>query len=373
MNSREFDRLIEITILDSIFFFKEVEKADVDNPGQMTRFVKALKGDRQTPPPIWMMRQAGRYLPEYRELRSQSRGFLDFCYSPELASEATMQPIRRFGFDAAIIFSDILVIPDALGQGVRFEEGVGPRLDPLALDGIADLDLKRLPSHLAPVYEAISKTRQMLSDDTSLIGFAGAPWTLATYMIAGRTTPDQAQARRTAYADPERFDRLIDLLVEAVVQHLSAQVEAGCDALQIFDSWAGALDTLAFPRWSTAAIAKIVARVRERHPSVPIIVFPRNAGDRLIDLVDKVRPDAVGLDWSVSFATGRLLQKTVCVQGNLDPMRLVAGGDALRDGVDAILEAFSDGPFVFNLGHGIVPETPIAHVEEMICRIRDRS
>ncbi|MEW5424552.1 uroporphyrinogen decarboxylase [Amorphus sp. 3PC139-8] len=335
-----------------------------------TRFVRALKGERASPPPIWMMRQAGRYLPEYREIRSQAAGFLDFCYTPKLASEATLQPIRRFGFDAAILFSDILVIPDALGQGVRFEEGVGPRLDPLPLDRVSDLDRSRLADHLAPVYEAIERTRAALPDETSLIGFAGAPWTLATYMVAGRTSPDQAPTRRAAFGDPVRFDRLIDLLADAVAQHLVAQIDAGCDALQIFDSWAGALDTLAFPRWSEKPIARIVAMVRDKRPGVPIIVFPRNAGDRLLDFAAKVRPDAVGLDWSVGFETGRRLQKAACVQGNLDPMRLVAGGPALAEGVDTILEAFRDGPFVFNLGHGIVPETPIAHVEEMVRRVR---
>ncbi|MDQ0313729.1 uroporphyrinogen decarboxylase [Amorphus orientalis] len=346
---------------------------DAEDHTKPTLFAKVLRGEASSPPPIWLMRQAGRYLPEYRELRSQSKGFLDFCYSPDLASEATLQPIRRFGFDAAIIFSDILVIPDALGQPVRFEEGVGPRLDPLALDALDDLDPGRLSTHLAPVYEAISRTRRALPGDTSLIGFAGAPWTLATYMIAGRTTPDQAPTRRAAFADPDRFDRLITLLADSVAEHLCAQVDAGCDALQIFDSWAGTLDTLSFPRWSADAIVRIVGHVRGKHPNVPIIVFPRNAGDRLRDFVETVRPDAVGLDWSVSQDMGRAVQKSVCVQGNLDPMRLVAGGEALRRGIDAILETYSDGPFVFNLGHGIVPETPIAHVEEMVAQVRASS
>ena len=341
---------------------------ETDRP--TTRFVRTLKGERQNVPPIWMMRQAGRYLPEYREIRASAPSFLDFCYTPELACEATLQPIRRFGFDAAIIFSDILVIPDALGQAVRFEEGVGPRLDPIPLERVGDLDQSRLPDHLAPVYEAIRITRAALPSGTALIGFAGAPWTLATYMLAGRTTPDQAPARRASYGNPEGFARLMDCLVEAVAAHLVAQIDAGCDAVQIFDSWAGALDTLSFPRWSTDPNARIVARVREARPGVPIIAFPRAAGTRLAGFVEAVRPDAVSLDWSVDFDAARAVQQQVCIQGNLDPMRLVAGGAMLDEGIDAILSNLTDGPFVFNLGHGIVPETPIAHVEQMVARVR---
>jgi len=344
----------------------------VDEPTNRlpTRFQRTLKGERQDHPPIWMMRQAGRYLPEYKEIRSTAPSFLDFCYSPRLACEATLQPIRRFGFDAAIIFSDILVIPDALGQAVRFEEGVGPRLDPLPLEAVGDLDRSRLEDHLAPVYEAIRLTRAALPDETSLIGFAGAPWTLATYMVAGRTTPDQAPARRASFGDPDGFGKLVDCLVEAVSAHLVAQIDAGCDAVQIFDSWAGTLDGLAFPRWSVDPNARIVANVRAARPGVPIITFPRNAGSRLSGFVDAVRPDAVSLDWSVDGNAARAIQQRICIQGNLDPMRLVAGGAALDEGVDAILSGFGGGPFVFNLGHGIVPETPIAHVERMVTRVR---
>ncbi|SHO64984.1 uroporphyrinogen decarboxylase [Pseudoxanthobacter soli DSM 19599] len=335
-----------------------------------SRFMAALAGERTDIPPVWMMRQAGRYLPEYRAIRSEARSFLDFCYRPDLATEATLQPIRRFGFDAAIIFSDILVIPDGLGQPVAFMEGEGPRLDPLPLDAVGGLDLGRVAGHLEPVYEAISRVRADLPPETALIGFAGAPWTLATYMVAGRGSPDQAFARLAAYRDPDGFRRLIDVLVEAVSSHLVAQFAAGADAVQVFDSWAGPLDTDGFARWTTEPMREIVQRVRSAVPGARIIGFPRGAGTRLEGFVQQTGVDAVGLDWSVSLERGRALQAVATIQGNLDPLRLVAGGRALDEGVEAILSAFSGGPFVFNLGHGILPETPIEHVERMLARVR---
>jgi len=334
--------------------------------------MRVLAGEVVDPPPIWLMRQAGRFLPEYRAVRSKARDFLAFCYDPSLAVEATLQPIRRFGFDASIVFSDILVIPDALGQRVRFVEGEGPRLDPLDLATVDGLNLDRLESHLAPVYETISEVRAALPPETTLLGFAGAPWTIATYMTAGRGSPDQALARRIAYANPDGFDRLIGVLVEAVSRHLVAQLDAGADAVQIFDSWAGALDQTAFEAWSTAPTAAIVERVRAARPGARIIGFPRGAGAGLATYAAATGVDAVGLDWSVPFAAARQLPDSVAVQGNLDPMRLVAGGAGLDAAVDRILDAFEGRPFIFNLGHGVTPETPIEHVERVVARVRAR-
>jgi len=334
------------------------------------RLMRVLGGETLSPPPVWLMRQAGRFLPEYRALRAQAPDFLAFCYDPEMASEATLQPIRRFGFDAAIIFSDILVVPDALGQRVRFVEGEGPRLDPVDLDRLDALDGARQREHLAPVYEALRRTRAALPDETTLLGFAGAPWTLATYMV-GSEGADKADARRLAFEKPEAFDHLIARLVDAVADHLVAQLEAGADAVQIFDSWAGVLDAAAFERVVTAPTRAIVAKVRAAKPEARIIGFPRGGGGKLAAYAAATGVDAVGLDWAVPLGRARELQKKVVVQGNLDPMRLVAGGAALDDGIDAILGALAEGPFVFNLGHGVTPETPIANVERLVRRLRE--
>ena len=334
--------------------------------------LRVLAGETLATPPVWMMRQAGRYLPEYRALRVKAKNFLNFCYTPELATEATLQPIQRFGFDAAILFSDILVIPDALGQGVRFEEGEGPRLDPISdaagLSRLAsELDLERL----APVLETVRLVKAALPDQVALLGFCGAPFTVATYMIAGRGTPDQAPARLMAYRDPEGFARLIDLLVGASITYLSAQIEAGADAVQIFDSWAGILPTAEFRRWAIEPVGRIVEGVRRRHPAARIIGFPRGAGSQYLAYAAALPVDAIGLDWSVDPAwASQTVQKLKPVQGNLDPLALVAGGSALDDSVERILAGFGGQPFIFNLGHGIVPETPIAHVERMLARIR---
>jgi uroporphyrinogen decarboxylase len=318
-----------------------------------------------------MMRQAGRYLPEYRALRARAKGFLDFCYRPELAAEATLQPVRRFGFDAAILFSDILVVPDALGQPVRFEEGLGPRLEPLAgRDDIARLDFEHLEARLAPVFETIARVKPALPPDVALLGFCGAPWTVASYMVAGRGTPDQAPARLFAYRDPDLFAELIDTLVEASIRYLTAQFVAGVDAVQIFDSWAGALGDAGYRRWCLEPIARIVRGVRAAVPRARVIGFPRGSGARYGAFLEATEVDCVGLDWTLGLDEARRLQAHAPVQGNLDPMALAAGGRALDEGIDEILGALASGPLIFNLGHGIVPETPISHVEAMLRRIR---
>lgn len=334
--------------------------------------LRVLSGESLSRPPVWMMRQAGRYLPEYRETRAKAGGFLDLCYTPALAAEVTLQPIRRFGFDAAILFSDILVVPDALGQPVRFEEGEGPRLDPLE----SAKDFSRLHKsldlvRLAPIFEAIRLIKPALPPEVTFLGFCGAPWTLATYMIAGRGTDDQAPARLFAYRDPDAFEDLIDLLVESSVTYLCAQIEAGVDAVQIFDSWAGILPAHEFRRWTIDPIARITAGVRAIHPDARIIGFPRGAGSLYVDFASHAGVDAVSLDTTVDPNWARqAIQSIKPVQGNLDPLALIAGGRALDEGVDAILSTIGRGPLIFNLGHGITPQTPIAHVEQMLARIR---
>lgn len=333
-------------------------------------FLKVLSGETQARPPLWMMRQAGRYLPEYRALRKQAKGFLDFCYTPEMAIEATLQPIRRFGLDAAILFSDILVVPDALGQPVRFVEGEGPRLDPIDLAALDRLDIDAVVPRLAPVYETVRGVRAALPRETAFIGFCGAPWTVATYMIAGQGTPAQAPARLATFTDPERFARLVDILVEASARHLIAQIDAGVQAVQIFDSWAGTLDDLGFARWSVTPVRAIVDRVKAAHPGIPVIGFPRGAGERAVAFLEGTRVDAIGLDWGADPGTIRRCQARAAVQGNLDPLRLVAGGQALDEGIDRMVETFSGGPWIANLGHGIEQVTPIAHVERLIARLR---
>jgi uroporphyrinogen decarboxylase len=338
----------------------------------MTRkVVEALRGGTVTPPPIWMMRQAGRYLPEYRQTRAKAGSFLDLCYTPDLAVEVTLQPIRRFGFDAAILFSDILVIADVLDRDVRFVEGEGPQLKPVTVGDITRLDPSRLHVHLAPVYEAVRRLRQDLPADTALLGFCGAPWTVATYMVAGHGTPDQAPARLFSYRHPEAFSQLIDMLASMSADYLIRQIDVGADAVQIFDSWSGVLDEASFARWCIEPMRRIIERVKAVHPHVPVIAFPKGAGSLYDRFSLESGADAIGLDWSVPWTLAQQIQKSgKCVQGNLDPMRLVAGGAALDDGIDAVLEALADGPFVFNLGHGVTPDTPIEHVERMIARVR---
>ncbi len=334
--------------------------------------MQALAGQTLSVPPVWMMRQAGRYLSEYRELRSRYPSFLDLCNTPEAATEVTLQPIRRFGFDAAILFSDILVIPDALGQTVTFTKGEGPQLKALGgQEDIAALKPDRVLEHLQPVFETVERVRSALPPETTLLGFCGAPWTVATYMIAGQTTPDQRPARMMAYSDPETFQKLVDILVDASADYLVRQVKAGADAVQIFDTWAGILDEDGFRRWAIEPTRRIVEKVRSELPGTRIIGFPRGAGARAVAYIEETGIDAVGIDWMMPLVFARdALQPRATVQGNLDPIALLAGGRAIDAGVDAILETLGSGPLVFNLGHGILPETPVAHVEAMLKRVR---
>jgi uroporphyrinogen decarboxylase len=331
-----------------------------------------LNGRRVAQPPVWMMRQAGRYLPEYRELRSQAGSFLDLCFNPEMAAEVTLQPIRRFGFDAAILFSDILVIPHALGQTVTFAVGEGPQLTPLADESAID----RLPFEvdqtvLAPVYDTVRRVKKSLDPAVALLGFCGAPWTVATYMIAGHGTPDQAPARLFAYREPKAFQKLVDRLVVNSIDYLRRQIDAGADAVQLFDTWAGVLPPEEFSRWCIEPAARIVEGLRRLVPDAKVIGFPRGAGAGLVDYIDRVPVNGVSVDWMANRNTVKaLIQSRVAIQGNLDPLALLAGGDALDRAVDRILNDFSAGPFIFNLGHGIVPETPIANVEQMLRRVR---
>jgi uroporphyrinogen decarboxylase len=336
-------------------------------------FLDVLNGHRQNVPPLWMMRQAGRYLPEYREVRAQAGGFLDLCFNPDFATEVTLQPIRRFGFDAAIIFSDILVIPYALGRSVRFEVGEGPRLDPLDTPAkVATLAPEADFSKLQPVYEALRQVRAQLDPKIALIGFSGAPWTVATYMVAGQGTPDQGPARMMAYRHPEAFAKIIDAIVENSVTYLLGQLKAGADVLQIFDTWAGVLPPREFQRWSVEPTKRIVDGVRAKVPGARIIGFPRGAGALLPGYVDATGVDAVSIDWAAEPAFIRAnVQNRVAVQGNLDPLVLIAGGDALDRAIDDVLANYAAGRFIFNLGHGIQPETPIAHVEQLVKRVRD--
>ncbi len=328
-------------------------------------------GQRQERPPVWIMRQAGRYLPEYRETRSKARDFLDLCYTPDLAVEVTLQPLRRFDLDAAILFSDILVIPDALGQKVRFATGEGPILEPVDATSIDRLGREGALDHLAPVLETVRRLRAALSPDKTLIGFCGAPWTVATYMLGGRGSPDQWVARRFALEHPDAFARLMDTLVETSVEYLVAQFEAGADVVQLFESWALNLDDTAFANQVMEPNRRIVEGVRARVPGAPIIGFPRGAAGNLACYAAATGVSTLGIDYSTPLDFVRdALPQTLPVQGNLDPLRLVVGGRAMESQVDAILSAFADRPHIFNLGHGIVPETPIAHVEQLVARIK---
>lgn len=333
--------------------------------------ISTLKGQARDIPPIWLMRQAGRYLPEYRALRSQAKTFLDFCYNPAMAAEVTLQPIRRFHFDAAILFSDILVVPDAMGQTVSFETGHGPRLDPIetpeGVDRLGPFDLDRL----GPVFETIDRVKSALPSDVAFIGFCGAPWTVASYMIAGQGTPDQAPARLFAFRHPEAFERLIEKLVDASIEYLVRQIDAGVETVQIFDSWAGVLPANEFARWSAGPIARIVAALKLQRPQTPVIAFVRGADAHLPGLARTLGADAYGLDTALdpAWAVAETAPTTV-LQGNLDPLALVAGGAALDREIDTILSAFAGRPHIFNLGHGILQQTPVEHVERLLARVR---
>jgi uroporphyrinogen decarboxylase len=334
--------------------------------------MQTLHGARLPVPPIWLMRQAGRYLPEYRAVRATTRSFLDFCYTPDKAVEVTLQPVKRFGLDAAIIFSDILVVPDALGQKVWFVEGEGPKLEALTDPAqFGRLSRARLSDHLAPVYRALSMTRAALSDETALLGFAGAPFTLACYMIEGGSSRDFAKVKGWAYRHPDSFGLLIDLLVEAIVDHLANQIDAGADAVQLFDTWAGLLPEEQLFSWSLEPMVRIAHGVRARHPNTPIIAFPRGVGPaslmyRRRDAFAALSIDtALGAHWAA-----KELQPNICVQGNLDPLMLVAGGTALEREAKRILGKLGRGSFIFNLGHGVVPETPPEHVAQLVEVVR---
>src|ERR1700733_11421729 len=338
------------------------------------KFLQTLGGALQAAPPIWLMRQAGRYLPEYQQIRATAPTFLDFCYTPRLATEATLQPIRRFGFDAAIVFSDILVVPDALGQAVSFESGGGPRLKPIE----SPADFGALRDHLdfarlAPVFETLERARASLPDEVALIGFCGAPWTVASYMIAGRGTPDQGPARLFAYRHPDLFARLIDRLVAASAEYLRRQFAAGADAVQIFDSWAGVLPPAEFDRWCLPPIAAIAAKVHDETPRARLIAFPRGAGAQLAKFAGLAGIDGIGLDTATDpRAAVAALPERVTLQGNLDPLALVAGGRRLDEQIERVLSGFKGRPRIFNLGHGVLPETPVEHVERLVARVRDQ-
>ena len=330
----------------------------------------ALRGVRQERPPLWLMRQAGRYLPEYRALRETKGGFLELCYDPEAAAEVTLQPIRRFGFDGSILFSDILIVPHALGQKLWFEAGEGPRLAPPLVDS-ALAALEAAPERLDPLYATVARGAASLPADTTFLGFAGSPWTVATYMVAGQGSKDQAAARRLAFGDPATFQAIIDAIVDVTVIYLSGQIEHGVEAVQLFDSWAGSLSPAQFERWVIAPNAEIVRRLKAIHPDTPIIGFPKGAGGKLRAYADETGVDAIGLDETVDPDwADRVLPQHLPVQGNLDPLALVAGGAALDAAIDRILAAFPARAHIFNLGHGIVPDTPIAHVEHLIKRVR---
>jgi len=329
-----------------------------------------LNGVRQETPPVWLMRQAGRYLPEYRALRAKKGGFLELVNDSAAAAEVTIQPIRRFGFDAAILFSDILVVPHAMGQDLWFEEGEGPRLAPRLVDHALD-SLDAVPQRLAPVYETVRQVRARLESQTTFLGFAGSPWTVATYMVAGQGSREQAEARRFAYRDPVAFQALVDAIIALTVDYLSGQIDAGVDAVQLFDSWAGSLSPAQFERWVIGPNAKIVALLKGRHPDIPIIGFPKGAGGKLSAYARETCVDAIGLDETVDpFWANANLPESLPVQGNLDPLALIAGGVALDDATNHIRRAFCDRPHVFNLGHGILPDTPIENVEELLRKVR---
>jgi uroporphyrinogen decarboxylase len=333
--------------------------------------LSVLRGEARKIPPLWLMRQAGRYLPEYRDVRATTTSFLDFCYSPKKAAEVTLQPIRRFHFDAAILFSDILVVPDAMGQRVSFESGAGPRLEPIETPQQAERLGKFNIEHLAPVFETIELVKSALPADVAFIGFCGAPFTVASYMIAGQGTPDQAPARLFAYRFPDAFAKLIDRVVEASIDYLARQIEAGVEVVQIFDSWAGVLPADEFMRWSAEPVRRIIAGVKARHPQTPVIAFVRGADAHLPMLTRTIGADAYGIDtaldpaWAVAQTAADIV-----LQGNLDPLALVAGGDALDREVDSILGAFKGRPHIFNLGHGILQQTPIENVERLVARVR---
>ena len=336
------------------------------------KLLSVLGGAIPSVPPIWLMRQAGRYLPEYRATRENAGGFLDLCYNPSLAEEVTLQPIRRYGFDASILFADILLIPEALGQKLWFETGEGPRLTPI--ENADQLSLDNVAAHLAPIFETVGRLSTSLPSETTLIGFAGAPWTVASYMVAGRGTPDQAPARQLAEQDPQAFQSIIDILVTATIDYLAAQVSAGAEVLQLFESWAASLKGEAFERWCVAPVGAIISGLRARGIDTPVIAFPRAADYHMGTYCQAVACDALGLDTSADIDMVREeVGADMVLQGNLDPQILVAGGAALDAAIDDILTRTRGTPHIFNLGHGIVPQTPPDHVAQLVARIREHA
>ena len=335
------------------------------------RLLQVLQGQVCDRPPFWLMRQAGRYLPEYRAVREQAGSFLELCYRPELAEEVTLQPIRRFGMDAAILFADILLIPDGLGQPLEYREGEGPVLEPVRRrEDVAGLQRDRVLEHVAPVFDTVARLSRSLPADVALIGFAGAPWTVACYMVEGGGSRDFATAKAWALGEPDGFAELVDLLVDVTAEYLLAQLRAGAEAVQLFDTWAGLLPETAFRRWCIEPVRQIRERLKAEFPDRPVIGFPRGAGAGYVAFAETASVDAVSLDWTVPARwAADVLQPRLCVQGNMDPRYLVIGGQVMDDEIRRILNAFRNGPYVFNLGHGIVPETPaenVAHLAEII-------
>jgi len=336
-------------------------------PGLLLR---TLRGENSPTRPIWLMRQAGRYLPEYRALREQKGGFLALVYDTDAAAEITLQPIRRFGFDGAILFSDILIVPYAMGQDLAFLAGEGPSLSPPLVDTTLE-SLHAVPERLTPIYETVSKVRASLGNERTMLGFAGSPWTVATYMVAGEGSRDQQATRAMAYRDRGAFQAIIDAIVETTVTYLCGQIAAGAEAVQLFDSWAGSLAPAEFERWVIAPNSAIVKALKRLYPDVPVIGFPKGAGEKLAAYSRETRVDAVGIDETIDpLWAAKALPAAMPVQGNLDPLLLLAGGEELDVRARFILEAFADRPHVFNLGHGIGQHTPIAHVEQLLALVR---
>ena len=332
--------------------------------------LNVLRGERLDPPPMWLMRQAGRYLPEYRALRQEKGSFLDLVYDQDAAATVTLQPLKRFDFDAAILFSDILIVPFAIGQNLSFVAGEGPRLTPALVQADLD-DLTPFLARLEPIYETVRRVKAQLDPTTALIGFAGSPWTVATYMVAGQGSREQSETRRLAYADPERFQAIIDRIEKVTFGYLCGQIEAGAEAVQLFDSWSGSLAPAEFERWVIAPTARLVAKLRDEHPHVPVIGFPKGAGGKLGAYARETGVSAIGIDETVDPVwADRELPPGLPVQGNLDPLALLAGGEALSTAVTRIIDAFAGRPHIFNLGHGILQDTPIEHVEQLVALVK---
>ena len=333
--------------------------------------LSVLRGSRRDPVPMWMMRQAGRYLPEYRQLRTEKGSFLELVYDSEVATEVTLQPLRRFpGLDAAILFSDILIVPFAIGQNLSFVAGEGPRLTPPLMESSLD-DLTAYPARLDPIYDTVRKVKAALAPSKTLIGFAGSPWTVATYMVAGQGSRDHSETRRLAYSDAGQFGAIIERIEKVTFDYLSGQIAAGAEAVQLFDSWAGSLSPAQFEKWVIAPTARLVSKLRKKHPDVPIIGFPKGAGGKLAAYARETGVSALGLDETVDpLWAAKELPQQLPVQGNLDPLALIAGGKELKGTAEQILDAFAGRPHIFNLGHGILPDTPIAHVEALIAQVK---